>query len=136
MTYEAVDAAGNRTTVTQTVTVIDKTPPRLSSISATPAVLWPVNHQLVGVVVDYAAPHNCGEAACALVVGSNEPVNGTGDGDTAPDWEILGPHQVRLRVERAGSGSGRVYTIAVSCSDTAGNTSTGLATVTVPRGKK
>ena len=26
-------------------------------------------------------------------------IDGTGDGDTAPDWEVLDPHHVRLRAE-------------------------------------
>jgi hypothetical protein len=77
--------------------------------------------------------------SCQVVsVSSNEPPNGTGDGDTAPDWEIVGERAVRLRAERSGRGVGRVYTITVDCVDDAGNAATGTATVTVPRdqGKK
>jgi len=71
-------------------------------------------------------------------VTSNEPVNGTGDGDQEPDWEITGPLTVNLRAERAGTGSGRVYTLTVQCSDDSGNSSTGSVAVTVPhdQGKK
>jgi len=66
---------------------------------------------------------------------SNEPVNGTGDGDTAPDWEVLDAHHVRLRAERSATGAGRVYTVTISCADDAGNTSNRALTVTVPRGR-
>ena len=59
---------------------------------------------------------------CRVVsVASNEPENGTGDGNTAPDWEIVGDLAVRLRAERSGRGQGRVYTLTVRCTDDSGN---------------
>ena len=67
---------------------------------------------------------------------SNEPVNGLGDGDTAPD--ISGANlgtddrNVQLRAERAGGGSGRVYTFVYRVTDAAGNSTDATATVTVP----
>jgi hypothetical protein len=72
------------------------------------------------VQVNYAAMDNC-SSTCTLNVTSNEPVNGTGDGDTTPDWEIVDAHHVRLRAERAAIGNGRMYTITVTCTDGAGN---------------
>jgi hypothetical protein len=53
-------------------------------------------------------------------VSSNQPINGTGDGDTAPDWEITGPLTVNLRSERAGNDV-RKYTIRVETTDDSGN---------------
>ena len=41
-------------------------------------------------------------------------MDGTGDGDTSPDWEVIDAHHVLLRAERAGNGSGRIYTITVT----------------------
>jgi hypothetical protein len=67
-----------------------------------------------------------------LSVTSNEPINGTGDGDTAPDWEIVDSHHVRLRAERGDNGSGRIYTITITCTDTDGNSSASTVTVSVP----
>ena len=44
---------------------------------------------------------------CEIVsVTSNEPIDGLGDGDTAPDWIITGALTLELRAERAGTGSG------------------------------
>ncbi len=60
-----------------------------------------------------------------------EHENGTGDGDTAPDWVVLDDHHVQLRAERAGNGNGRVYTITTTCHDQYGNTSHSSTTVTV-----
>jgi hypothetical protein len=71
--------------------------------------------------------------ACAITaVTSNEPVDGTGDGDTSPDWTIGGGLTVALRAERAGGGAGRVYTIAVQCTDASGNAAAAVTTVGVP----
>jgi len=40
---------------------------------------------------------------------------------------------VLLRSERSGKGSGRIYTITVTCSDPAGHTVVRTVTVTVPK---
>jgi hypothetical protein len=88
---------------------------------------------MVNVTVSYTAADNCGQVTCVLSVTSNEPVNGTGDGDTAPDWEIVDAHHVRLRAERSGNGNGRIYTIAITCTDGAQNSSSRTVTVTVPK---
>jgi hypothetical protein len=70
---------------------------------------------------------------CTLSVTSNEPTNGLGDGDTPNDWEVIDAHHVRLRAERSGKGTGRTYTITVTCTDAAGNAVVRTATVRVPR---
>jgi hypothetical protein len=64
-------------------------------------------------------------------VASNEPINGTGDGNTDPDWVITGPLTLQLRAERAGNGTGRTYTITVECTDGSGNSSTKDVTIVV-----
>jgi hypothetical protein len=120
ITYTATDGTGNSSTATQTVTVIDNTPPTITTESASPASLWPPNHTMRNLLVNYTTLDNC-SSSCTLSVTSNDPVNGTGDGDTAPDWEIVDPHHVRLRAERAAIGNGRIYTITVTCTDGAGN---------------
>jgi len=57
--------------------------------------------------------------------------NGTGDGDTSPDWEIVDAHHVRLRAERSGAGSGRIYTITITATDSRGNVSSQIVSVSV-----
>jgi len=95
--------------------------------------LWPPNHQMHNVAVNYNTGTPC--STCTLSVTSNEPVNGTGDGDTSPDWEVLSDHAVRLRAERSGGGGGRIYTITITCLNGHG-TDTKTVQVVVPHNKK
>jgi glycosidase len=132
VTLTVTDLAGNSNTCTAAVNVVDSTPPTITGVGVTPSVLRPPNHKMVQVTVNYTAADNCGPVNCTLSVSSSEPVNGTDDGDTSPDWEIVDTHHVRLRAERSGTGSGRVYTITVTCTDSSGNSTVTTATVTVP----
>jgi len=118
------------------VTVADAEPPTVTGLSATPSVLWPPNHQMADVTVAYGAGDNCGAVTTTLAVSSNEPIDGSGDGDTAPDWQIVDDHHVRLRAERSGHGSGRIYTIAVTATDGRGGTTTRTVSVSVPHDKR
>jgi hypothetical protein len=112
-----------------------KAPLAIVGVELSRNVLWPPNHQMVEVTVGYSVTNNCGPVRCTLSVVSNEPINGTGDGDSAPDWEIIDEHHVRLRAERAGNRSGRVYTITITCSDISGNSESRAVTVAVPKNR-
>jgi len=142
----APNACGGSTTVTFTYTSScapfttscsatftvppDATPPTITNVTATPASLWPPNHTMRDVTIGYTAT-DCGAFTTSLSVTSNEPINGTGDGDTSPDWEVIDNHHVKLRAERAGNGDGRIYTITITATDACGNTSSNTATVIV-----
>ncbi|HYO75924.1 MAG TPA: HYR domain-containing protein [Thermoanaerobaculia bacterium] len=128
----ASDLQGHETSGAFKITVRDTTAPDISSIAATPNVLWPPNHQMVPVQVTAVAFDAVDDAPISRIVSvrSNQPVNGTGDGDTGPDWNITGALTVNLRSERAGSAD-RVYTITVEATDASGNSSTREVTVTV-----
>jgi hypothetical protein len=130
----ATDASGNSSTCSFTVTVNDVEPPVIHDLAVTPPVLWPPNHKMKNVQVDYTSTDNCpGPITCNITVTSDEPENGTGDGDMAPDWEILNDHIIKLRAERAGNGDGRVYSVTVECTDQYGNSSSDHKTVLVPK---
>jgi hypothetical protein len=76
------------------------------------------------VTIDYGLTDNCsGVVVSSLSVSCNEPVNGPADGNTSVDWQVVDAHHVQLRAERAGTESGRIYTIAITALDAAGNSS-------------
>src|SRR5262249_43080511 len=107
------------------LTTVDPTPPSINGLAADPSSLWPKDHKLRDVTINYTAVDSCNGVNCQITnVSSNEPINGTGDGDTSPDWVIVDAHHVQLRAESAGGGTGRIYTITVTCTDSAGNTTT------------
>jgi len=127
------DTSNNSMTASVTIT---NPPPVISTVSVEPPTLWPPNHKMVDVEVEYTDADNCVPGSgltCTLSVSSSEPVNGTGDGDTSPDWEIIDAHHVRLRAERAGNGNGRIYTITITCVDAGGNKTERTVTVAVRR---
>ena len=92
--------------------------PVISGASVDQPALWPPNHSMREVNVTYGTGTDC--ATCALSVTSSEAVNGTGDGDTGPDWQVVDARKVLLRAERAGNGPGRIYTITITCNNGAG----------------
>jgi uncharacterized repeat protein (TIGR01451 family) len=133
VTSSTPDPNPNNNSVTVTTTTSNP-PPIITGVSVDKPVLWPPNHKLVNVTVSYKVTDNCPLPAnsCTLSVTSNEPINGTGDGNTSPDWIILDAHHVQLRAERVGKGNGRIYTITITCTDSGGNSSSRSATVSVP----
>lgn len=111
----------------------DDRAPVLKQLRASPNVLWPPDHQMVRVDLHPDASDPCTPLAYGIVsVTSNQPVNGTGDGDTAPDWEITGPLALRLRAERAGDSGTRIYTVTLRIADGVGNEALEPVRVRVP----
>jgi len=127
LTFVATDAAGNVSApCTTTVTVVDRTPPMITGVVPSETQLWPPNGRSVPITVSVTGTDNCsGTIGCQIIsVTSNEE---------GADWEITGPLSVNLRARRSGGGVGRFYTITVRCTDVAGNSSTSLTTVFVPK---
>lgn len=123
------------TSGTATVSLVDVTPPTIANATADQPVLFPPNHKMVNVTLNYDVSDDCDPSSaivCSVSVSSNEAVNAPGSGNTSPDFQVLDAHHVLLRAERAGPGDGRVYTNTISCTDTSGNTSTQNVLVTVP----
>ncbi len=138
ITLAVDDGKGGTASDTVSVKVVDTTPPNIASVTANPNVLWSPNHQMMSATVAASASDICSaEPVCQITsVSSNEPINGLGDGDQEPDWEITGNLTVNLRGERSGTGNGRAYTITVGCTDASGNSPAQTVTVTVPRDQK
>jgi hypothetical protein len=122
--------------VTNSAIVIeeDTNAPVIVSAAPSKSSLWPPNHKMVKITVTAQTADNCGDVTWKIIgITSNEAVNAKGSGNTAPDWQILSDHTANLRAERAGPGSGRIYTISLQAQDSVGNLSaTNTITVTVP----
>nr|WP_261306515.1 DUF6359 domain-containing protein [Paenibacillus andongensis] len=136
-TFEFTDAAGNKGSVTATVSNIDKIAPLLK-LSVDKPVLQENNHKMVQINVGVETDGTgTGVASVVLTsITSNEPENGLGDGNTENDIQdaAIGTNDTSfsLRAERSGKGSGRIYTITYTATDLAGNTTTSSTQVVVP----
>jgi type IX secretion system substrate protein len=128
ITLIATDVAGNADTCTFQVQTVDHEAPLITTVSASPTQLWPPNHKLRDVIINYTATDNCGSVTSSLAVTSNEPATANHE----PDWIIVDNHHIKLRAERSHFNKDRIYTIAITATDSAGNASTQSTTVTVP----
>ena len=126
VTFSTQDDSVNPASCTADVTIVDTTPPVINSVTATPNMLWAPNHKMEPIALAVSVTDVCDAAAtCQIIsVTSNEPVDGLGDGTTLPDWQVTGALSLNLRAERAGHGSGRIYTVTVQCGDEFNNAST------------
>ena len=88
-------------------------------------------------------PSQCvGITRSSFTVGSSEPPDTDGDGNTIPDFtdpvvdgDLI---TLQLRSERAGGGTGRTYSIVIEATDCAGNSTTAVVEISAPhdKGKK
>lgn len=135
------DGKGASDTATIVVEVVDTTPPALS-LSVSPNVLWPPDHRLVEVsaAIQVSDAGDARPRVELLSITSNEPDNGLGDGDTGRDVQQASvgtdDRAFALRAERSGRSTGRVYTVTYRAADASGNSTTGTATVTIPKSQK
>jgi len=103
-------------------------------VSVSPSILRPPNHKYVTVEASVAASDNEDTSPDVELVSvtSNEPDDGEDDGNTVDDIVIVDDDTFRLRAERSGTGSGRIYTITYRATDDCGNVTEQSATVSVP----
>jgi CSLREA domain-containing protein len=108
-------------------------PPICTGVNGGPN-LWPPDHRLDLITLTGATDPD-GDPLTTTVRGvtQDEPLDGVGDGHTAPD-AIRGPasDQVYLRSERSGLGDGRVYRVSFDVTDGRGGSCTGTTIVGVP----
>ena len=139
VTLRVIDSKGASDTSATTIVVRDTTPPSLT-LAATPSVLWPPNHRLVPVRVEWQVSDRCDPAAEARLVSvvSSEPDDAAGEGDGRTTGDIVGADvgaldaELLLRAERSGYGTGRTYELTYAATDVSGNTASSLTVVTVP----
>lgn len=116
-TYKATDASGNNASCQQVIIVNDDQAPVISNASTSLTSLWPANHKMRDITLAYTITDNCTVASTQISITSNETGIVNGDGNTDPDWEIVDNYHIRLRAERSGTGTGRIYTITITTTD-------------------
>lgn len=134
-TFLLTNAEGQTAECSSTVFVDgDYEPPVVTGITDELSPLWPPNHKMVPIHLDYTTLDNCDQNSISEIfyIYSNEPDNGLGDGDIPNDWEIIDNHNILLRAERSGTGTGRVYFIGILSHDNSNNFSFKEIIVRVP----
>src|SRR5262245_1443549 len=77
---------------------VSNPPAVISRLSVDRPLLWPPDHKMVLVTLNYDISDNCDASFKPVItISSNEPVDGTGDGDTSPDWQVVDARHVLLR---------------------------------------
>jgi cysteine-rich repeat protein len=120
---------------------IERQPPDCAHAFATTSELWPPNHKFVDVSVGGITDSFGNPVTIAITgIAQDEPLEGTGDGDTCPDGEGIGASVAKLRAERVGTprlpGDGRVYHVSFTATDEQGLQCAGEVTVCVPHDKR
>jgi uncharacterized repeat protein (TIGR01451 family) len=146
------------TSISNTATVIDQTPPDSNHANDSQTVSFTVSNPPPVVTATVALGQlpqnnhglrNVGLAATAtdggcpapttlaVQVFSDEddlmPTNSGGTSQFSPDAKDIAVGTLRLRQERVASSDGRVYLIVVKATDTAGGTGFSTATIVVPK---
>ncbi len=111
-------------------------PPDCSLAAPSAAKLWPPNHKFRNVnVVGVTDPDGDTVTITIHSIFQDEPVDGTGDGNTTPDGRGVGSSTAQVRAERDGGADGRVYHIGFTAADPGGASCTGEVLVAVPKSK-
>ena len=115
-------------------------PPDCSEVVLDVTSLWPPNHKLWTITASGATDPDIGGTVTLVIdaITQDEPLNGRGDGNTAPDAFLTSPlsDEAQVRAERAGPRDGRVYRVHFTATDQFGATCTGTATVGVPHDRR
>lgn len=140
VTLKVTDSGGLTSTDETTVEVVDTLPPRVA-VTLDPAMIWPPNHKMVDVWASMRIADKCytnpdDMSVVLMSVTSSEPENANGDGNTEPD--IMGAdigtedYSFQVRAERAGPGSGRIYTATYKVIDPEGHETDASGEAVVP----
>jgi len=135
------DGGGSKSSeTTVTILVVEQiiTPPDCSKATPSISEIWPPNHKLVPISIVGVTDPDVGDTVTITInaITQDEPVNGLGDGDTAPDGFGVDGSSALVRAERSGLGNGRVYVISFTANDPIGAMCTGSVSVCVPHDQK
>ncbi|MDB6088873.1 MAG: Thermolysin metallopeptidase [Gammaproteobacteria bacterium] len=107
--------------------------PDCSGAAASLGVIWPPNHtmvteSIVGVTDAFGLP----TTITVTGIQQDEPVEARGSGNTGPDGSGVGTSTASVRAERAGPGTGRIYFISFTATNTQGAQCSGMVEAFVP----
>lgn len=122
------DAAGNSTSKSVPLQIVDRTAPKIRSLSATPRVLLPADDRMITVNVSVIATDNCDAAPQSKIVKVFCDER-TDSGDIRIESDL----SVKLAASRSDRGNGRTYRILVRCKDGSGNATHDSISVYVPK---
>jgi hypothetical protein len=139
-TLTCTDLSGNLASCTANVTVVDTTPPIVSTKGDADGFigsLWPPNKSFSTFTIDdciaQAADQCDGSNLQKRIIGvSSDETAGNPKKTGAGDIVLVDDTTVQVRADRDGGGDGRVYTLYAAVSDDAGNTTTVSCRVGVP----
>ena len=134
-TFRVTNSSGDLAECSFNVTVVDSQSPEIIHLNENYEPLWPPNHKMVEIYLDYLVTDKC-TPMVDISISSNEPEFGLGAGDLYPDWEIINDHLILLRAERSGQGDGREYYITISAYDDAMNYTESQIMIQVPHDQK
>jgi len=137
LTMRITDRSGLPATDEVVVAIVDTTPPEVT-LHAAPGTLWPPNGVLVDVHVQASVTDACGTAELSLLSIAVGPEPEAIEAARKSDLVVVGASlglpdlDFRLRAERAGNGTGRVYTATYRAVDESGNATLASCQVEVP----
>lgn len=107
--------------------------PDCSGAAASNGVIWPPDHSMVAeTIIGVTDADNPQFTITITGIQQDEPVLTNGSGNTQPDGTGVGTSTAYVRAERAGPGTGRIYFISFSATDTNGAQCTNTVPVYVP----
>jgi len=107
--------------------------PDCSGAAASQGVIWPPDHSMVAeTILGVTDPYGLPMTIVITGIQQDEPVDVNGSGNTQPDGSGVGTSTAYVRAERAGGGTGRLYFIAFSATDSTGAQCTGSVEAYVP----
>ena len=107
--------------------------PDCSGAAASSGVIWPPNHSMVPIqIVGVSDPNGLSFSIVVTGIQQDEAVDATGSGNTAPDGSGIGTDTAYVRAERAGPGTGRLYFISFTATNSIGLQCTGTVQSFVP----
>ena len=115
--------------------------PRLAPV-VTPAVLWPLNDQMVPVTIYLNATDLSGPIAYDVKVQCSRNAKKNHQGDTLPNYTtpvidpVLGTVNLMLRASESKRGKGVTYKIKIKATDIYGNEAEATVKFGVPKGRR